>query len=229
MSQKKKSSGKGVPAIGAFISFGEVSSSLITGATGAVAYTDDSATRVIDKGCDIQPVYTGSDADLMVISKKLLKKDSTTKLKSFNELVELINRVDKQQAIPEFIPYFVYVYLRVSLDNDRKLRELLNIALLSMIVNTDKQEERRKMLGPYMKTLIGHLWTNAADSCSEVSRASIKVFNAAIPSEKRNQRLIALSPFILKYVTKNLASQVSLCSTSILLFCVITAVLQFMM
>lgn len=229
MSQKKKSSGKGVPAIGAFISFGEVSSSLSTGATGAVTYNEDAAARVIDKGCDIQPVYTGSDADLMVISKKLLKKDSTTKLKSFNELVELINRVDKQQAIPEFIPYFVYVYLRVSLDNDRKLRELLNIALLSMIVNTDKQEERRKMLGPYMKTLIGHLWTNAADSCSEVSRASIKVFNAAIPSEKRNQRLIALSPFILKYVAKNLASQVSLCSTSILLFCVITAVLQFMM
>ena len=209
MSQKKKSSGKGIPAIGAFISFGEVSSSLITRATSTVAYSDDSATRMIDKGCDIQPVYTGSDADLMVISKKLLKKDSTTKLKSFNELVELVNRTEKQQSIAEFIPYFVYVYLRVSLDNDRKLRELLNIALLGLIVNTDKLEERRKTLGPYMKTLIGHLWINAADSCPEVSRASSKAFNAAIPSEKKNQRLIALSPFILKYISKNLASQVS--------------------
>lgn len=207
--QKKKSTGKGAPSIGAFISFGEVSSlsKTATSVNSNDGFNNDSAPRPAGGG-DVQPVYTGFDTDFTVVSKKLLKKDSTTKLKAFNELIELINRSDKKSAIADFVPYFVYVYLRVSLDNDRKLRELLNIALLSIIINTDKQEEGKKVLGPYMKALIGHWYLNAADSCNEVARAATKAFQTAIPKEKRNQRLLALSPFILKHMAKNLASKV---------------------
>jgi hypothetical protein len=209
--QKKKSTGKGAPSIGAFISFGEVSSlsKIATSVNSNEGFINEPAVRS-PSGGDVQPVYTGFDNDFAVVSKKLLKKDSTTKLKAFNELIELINRSDKKSAIADFVPYFVYVYLRISLDNDRKLRELLNIALLSIIINTDKQEEGRKVLGPYMKALIGHWYLNAADSCHEVARAATKAFETAIPKGKRNQRLIALSPFILKHSAKNLAAKVCL-------------------
>lgn len=123
----------------------------------------------------------GSDTDFTVVSKKLLKKDSTTKLKAFNELIELLNRKDKQSSIAEFVPYFVYIYIRLSMDNDRKLREFLNIALLSIIVNVEmsgkegKEGEGRKVFGPYMKALIGHWWVATADPCSEVARAALQV------------------------------------------------------
>ena len=205
MSQKKKSSGKGAPAIGAFISFGEVSSSSGKDQplSDAASYGKDTTNRG-----DLQPVYTGFDADLSVVSKKLLKKDSTTKLKAFNELIEIVNRADKQSFIADFLPYFVYVYLRLSLDNDRKLRELLNNALYIIIVTTEKVDGGKKALGPYMKAIIGHLWMNVSDSCGEVARAALKVFNRAVPNDKRNQRLVTLSPFILKYVARNLSSKV---------------------
>jgi hypothetical protein len=209
--QKKKSTGKGAPSIGVFISFGEVSS--LSKIATSVDSNDSSIKGPALKsssGGNVQPVYTGFDNDFAVVSKKLLKKDSTTKLKAFNELIELTNRSDKKSAIADFVPYFIYVYLRISLDNDRKLRELLNIALLSIIVNTDKQEEGRRVLGPYMKALIGHWYLNAADSCNEVARAATKAFESAIPKGKRNQRLLALSPFILQHLTKNLAASVCL-------------------
>lgn len=212
--QKKKSTGKGAPSIGAFISFGEVSSSskIATSGNSTDGFNNESVPKSSGGG-DVQPVYTGFDTDFTVVSKKLLKKDSTTKLKAFNELIELINKSEKKSAIVDFVPYFVYVYLRISLDNDRKLRELLNIALLCIIKNTDKQEEGRKVLGPYMKALIGHWYLNSADSCNEVARAATKAFETAIPKEKRNQRLIALSPFILKHMAKNLSSKVCLMSS----------------
>lgn len=213
MSQKKKSSGKGAPAIGAFISFGEVSSSFTN--VQSTADSNLSNKEGLNKGAaasrgDLQPVYTGFDNDFTVISKKLLKKDSTTKLKAFNELIEVLSRSDKQSSIADFIPYFIYVYLRLSLDNDRKLRELLNIALYSIIINGEKVEKDRKILGPYMKALIGHLWVNTSDSCSEVSRAALRAFNQAIPAGKKNQRLIALSQYIFRHVAHNLSSKVSL-------------------
>ena len=205
MSQKKKSTGKGAPAVGAFISFGEVSSS--SGADQSISdlggHNKDTASRG-----DLQPVYTGNDTDLTVVSKKLLKKDSTTKLKAFNELIEIVNKNEKQSYIVGFIPFFIYVYLRLSLDNDRKLRELLNIAFYNIVVNAEKVEGGKKVLAPYMKSIIGHLWMNASDSCSEVARAAMKVFNRAVSSDKRNQRLVSLSPFILKHVVHNLSSKV---------------------
>ena len=143
MSQKKKSSGKGAPAIGAFISFGEVSSSFAKdqSVNDPNSSNRDGQNKGHANGGDLQPVYTGFDADLTVVSKKLLKKDSTTKFKAFNELIEILGRSDKQSCIVDFVPYFVYVYLRLSLDNDRKLRELLNITLYSIIVNVEKAEE----------------------------------------------------------------------------------------
>ena len=205
MSQKKKSTGKGAPAIGAFISFGEVSSS--SGPDQSVSDLAGHNKDIASRG-DLQPVYTGHDTDLTVVSKKLLKKDSTTKLKAFNELIDIVNKSDKQSCIVGFIPFFIYVYLRLSLDNDRKLRELLNIALHDIVVNAEKVEGGKKILGPYMRSIIGHLWMNASDSCSEVARAAMKVFNRAVSIDKRNQRLISLSPFILKHVAHNLSSKV---------------------
>ena len=210
MSQKKKSSNKGAPSIGAFISFGDVSSSSnsANSASGRDSYRSEISPKGLGNSGDVQPLYNGSDNDFAVVSKKLLKKDSKTKLKAFNELIELICRPDKQSEIAGFVSYFVYVYLRISVDNDRKLRELLNIALLSIVINTNKMEEGKRILGPYMKTLIGQWWINSADLCNEVARASMKAFEAAVPKDKRNQRLLSLSPFILRHVAKNLSSKV---------------------
>ena len=54
----------------------------------------------------------------------------------------------------------------------------MNIALLSIIINAAESEaEERRVLGPYMKAIIGHLWVNQSDSCGEVARAAIKAFN----------------------------------------------------
>jgi hypothetical protein len=202
--QKKKATGKGTPAVGAFISFGEVLGT--SGSKDNLRDNSEGKGEEREGGVEAvysgQPVYTGFDVDLTVISKKLLKKDSTTKIKAFNELIDLLNVSEKQEYIADFVPYFVYVYLRLYTDNDRKLRELLNLALLTIINNGDSGGKR--VLGPFMRALIGPWWITTADKCTEVSKTAVQAFNKAIPADKRTQRLINLSPFILNHVIKNL-------------------------
>jgi hypothetical protein len=200
--QKKKATGKGTPAVGAFISFGEV-----LGTSSKDNVRDNPEGKGEDKEGGSgpvysgQPVYTGFDVDLTVISKKLLKKDGTTKIKAFNELIDLLNLKEKQEYIADFVPYFVYVYLRLYTDNDRKLRELLNLALLTIIINGDVGGKR--VLGPFMRALIGPWWITTADKCTEVSKTAVQAFNKAVPADKRTQRLVNLSPYILNHVVKN--------------------------
>lgn len=103
-----------------------------------------------------------------MVCKKLLKKDSTTKLKALSEIQSIffsppalsspsqssddVVNPHGLSLLPQFLPFFVYVYLRLSLDNDRKVRESLNQTLLTLI----KLNKREFQI--YMKVLIGSWW-----------------------------------------------------------------------
>lgn len=145
-----------------FISFSQVSASSFSPSTAASPPPFSSLSTTIS------PVYTGNDSDLSVVCKKLLKKDSTTKLKALSEIQSIFFSTPALSSpsqssddvvnphglslLPQFLPFFVYVYLRLSLDNDRKVRESLNQTLLTLI----KLNKREFQI--YMKVLIGSWW-----------------------------------------------------------------------
>ena len=96
--------------------------------------------------------------------------------------------VNKMKA---FLPHFVYAYPRLSLDNNRRVREQLN-AILSRIIRTDK-----KLLQLYMKSLIGYWWFLTADTAEEVRVQATACFEEAIPRKKRSTVLHFLAPSLL--------------------------------
>ena len=218
----KNRSKKGIPSTGNFISFSDVSisnsSSSISefrdGVPGIRMKNNDSTQQLsqINEGiAGMQPIYTGENEDLSSISKKLLKKDSVTRVKAFYELINTIKTLSINNAIEDitsFVSHFCYVYLRLSSDNDRKVREMVNLSFLTIIVSLNSPTitsgivdteistgngavegvtALNKALGPFMKAIIGPWWVAASDSCNEVSMSAIKAFDAAIPSKKKKK------------------------------------------
>ena len=201
------------PAAVGFISFSQVASAASTSTpTTLFASTTNTSYGHETLSIGLQPVYTGSDTDLMVISKKLLKKDSVTKIKAFSELIDVLNsrsivrlRMNESEdamdnnhhdvevfcsVVEEFVPFFGYVFVRVVLDNDRKVRELLFTSLLAMVyalmpvpastkgsiaINATRLMGQDS-LGAYLKTLIGPWWMATADPCLEVANTAILAF-----------------------------------------------------
>ena len=90
-----------------------------------------------------------------------------------------------------FLPHFVYAYPRLAMDNNRKVREQLN-AILSSIIRREK-----KILQPFMKSLIGYWWFLTADTAEEVRAQAIACFEEAIPRKKRPAVLHFLAPSLL--------------------------------
>ena len=209
----KKSKVNKSPAVGSFISFSQVASaSPTTGTPNPSTTTTNTSYGHETSSIGLQPVYTGSDTDLLVISKKLLKKDAVTKIKAFSELIDVLNsrsivslRVSLTEhsldnnnhdvevfcsVVEEFVPFFGYVFVRVVLDNDRKVRELLFKSLLALIhalmpvpastkgsiaINATRLMGSES-LGAHLKTLIGPWWMATADPCSEVAQTAILAF-----------------------------------------------------
>lgn len=176
-------------------------SSMATGFISFASVTNNIAEESINATSNdtLLPLYTGSDVEFHVTAKKLLKKDQVTRLKALGDLQSILkDRGDK--VAQDIIPYFVFVYLRLILENQRNIREQLNQSLLQLVI-LDK-----RAFTPYMKHLIGPWWMSASDPASDVARTSQNAFETAIPPKKREQVLQYLSSDLLRYITNNLTS-----------------------
>ena len=140
----------------------------------------------------LTPIYRGSDPELAMSCKRMVKKDITTKLKSFNEVILLLQ--ERSHLIHEFLPYFTYIFPRMFMDNDRKIREQLFVLLMT-IVSLDKQT-----LTPYMKHLIGYWYIGTVDPCIEVRAMALSSLEKARPPRKREPVLLYLSTSLLRQI-----------------------------
>jgi hypothetical protein len=143
------------------------------------------------------PLYSGSDAELSVISKKLLKKDNTTKLKAIHDLPAVL-KSKEEHVVAEFLTYFVYCFNRLCIEDSRSVRQYLSL-VIDAVVAVEK-----RLLAPHMKALIGPWWMLTGDPAGEVAESALAAFNNAIPPKKRQQVLTYLAPSILKESMKNM-------------------------
>jgi hypothetical protein len=215
MSKKTKSSGKANPSTGAFVSFSDVTSSTQFSSGSHKSkeiHTKDSRSRDFGSSfLNLQPVYTGQDSELLVISKKLTKKDSVTKQKALYELASLLGGDSEEKdfaTIAGFLPFFVFVYQRLLLDNDRSIRELVNISLVRLMESLVRFEPKAfnylvQALSPYMKLMVGYLWNATADPCKEVAVAASNAFSRWL--DARPRALVVLAPCILRHATSMLS------------------------
>lgn len=191
MSQKAKT--KKVGSSTGFISFSAVA------ATSSYEPKLERTENVVEKheSSLFSPVYMGSDSDLAVVAKKLLKKDVTTRLKAFADLQSILDERGNG-IITDFLPNFLFIYVRYWTDNHRGIRKELNRVLLKLF-SIDK-----RAFQPYMKQIIGPWWISTAD-IAEVADIAQEAFNTAILPKKRTQVLCFLSSSIFECCATNFA------------------------
>ena len=83
MSSKKNKTSKTVPGV-SFISF----SSVVSGSMDACRSLMDEPSK--SSAATLLPAYVGADTQFAITAKKLLKKDSVTRLKALNEMRSIL-------------------------------------------------------------------------------------------------------------------------------------------
>ena len=143
------------------------------------------------------PLYGGNDSELVILSKKLMKKDGVTKIKAIQDLVGVLN-TKSEATLAEFLVFFVYAFSKLYMEDHRVIREKLCSILLTVV------RVERRLLAPHMKTLIGPWWMLTGDPVGDVAVTSYESFCAAIPPKKRQLVLVYLSSSILTEAVKNI-------------------------
>jgi hypothetical protein len=194
MSLKGKMKKTGGGGGGGFISFSDVTNASDSAETSSAAnqHSSSSSSSFSSTGPLSSPLYTGSDGELAQACKRVVKKDSTTKLKAMAEIAEILGSSRGGLVIGDFLPYFVYMMPRLALETTRKVREQLCV-ILDGVIAINKQA-----LGPFMKLLIGPWWMLSCDPCREV----------AIPPKKRPTVLAFLAPSLMDYCSRNVNQKI---------------------
>jgi hypothetical protein len=170
--------------------------------TGFISFSDVLNNEVVSsvKANGPTPVYTGNDPELMVISKKLSKKNSSTRNKALSELKTIVE--DKIEIIsPEFIGFFVFIYERLLLDNDRYVRQETN-TIFSLLLKFDRRQFKH-----FIPAIVGPMWISTCDVVQEVSRSAEEVLESTFPnSEKRVESLSVNFGHLIRYIGGNISS-----------------------
>ncbi|CAF4483316.1 unnamed protein product [Rotaria sp. Silwood2] len=102
----------------------------------------------ISNGIDENNIDNDIDSDLRVILRKLTKKDSTTKIRAFNELRDYCDANESDDKIRIILPFFVSHYRKWSTDSDQRVRDECQSTfdIIGM--------RMKKNLSPHLKTIL---------------------------------------------------------------------------
>lgn len=172
------------PAPSGFGAFGAPS----TGA-GSLSYLSDSP--------DFSSI---SDANVIVSFKNLLKKDSTTKSKALADLIQYTQAHphDQDGGVEDAIlDAWVQLYPRISIDNDRRVRELSHTQQFELLKSARKRMEKKipKVAGAWL--------AGTSDRDKPVARAASEGLSTFMNTEdKITQFWKKCQPQILQYATE---------------------------
>lgn len=140
------------------------------------------------------------DSDFRIVMRKLTKRDQTTRLKALQELLELVKERDVD-VVKGALPFWPRLYNKLSLDNDRRVREAAHRVQEQICLRV------KKGLAPYTKTLIGAWVASQGDPFAPSATAARTSFEAAFPIEKQAQVFSFFSQDILGYMSDVILQQ----------------------
>jgi hypothetical protein len=139
------------------------------------------------------PLYSGSDEDLQVCCKRVLKKDETTRYKALKD-IDLILKGRKALVNLEFISFFSYLFSRMPFDPSHKCREAFG-EVLSFVIETDK-----KLIRAIIQTVIGFWWQMISDPILSVSQSYESSLNNFLQQTEVYKRYLKFTPMILAHL-----------------------------
>ncbi|XP_030060139.1 E3 ubiquitin-protein ligase listerin [Microcaecilia unicolor] len=122
------------------------------------------------------------DADFRMVLRKLSKRDVITKLKAVQEFGAMCKEREMEN-VKGVLPYWPRNYCKISLDNDRRVREATQLAFHQLILKV------KKNLAPYLKNIMGYWLIAQCDTYSPAASAAVTAFEVAFPSNKQSEAL----------------------------------------
>ncbi|UJR36748.1 hypothetical protein I4U23_029463 [Adineta vaga] len=119
----------------------------------------------LSNGIDEYGIDNDIDSELRVILRKLTKKDSTTKIRAFNELRDYCEANESDEKIRVILPFFVSHYRKWSTDPDQRVRDECQSTFHTIGMRM------KKNLLPHLKTILP-IWLMA--QCDSYAPAASK-------------------------------------------------------
>ncbi|ORY91172.1 hypothetical protein BCR43DRAFT_446828 [Syncephalastrum racemosum] len=139
------------------------------------------------------------DPDLVVIFRKMAKRDAVTKLKALEDLESYLR--DNTAAIASVIPLWARSYVKLTIEVDRRVR------LAANSVHDLMARHAKKKLAPHLKELIGAWMISQFDQSKDVARMAQQSFCHAFSEDKRLGVLQFCQKEILEYLSEMLLSK----------------------
>ncbi|KAI7889142.1 uncharacterized protein EV154DRAFT_515547 [Mucor mucedo] len=136
---------------------------------------------------------TDLDPELVVILKKVTKRDAVTKLKALEELENYLK--SNKHAVGHILHNWVPMYGKLVLEVDRRVRLVANQVHSLITANA------KKRLAPLLKEFIGPWILAMNDQSKDVARVAQCSFEAVFAQEKRLGVMTFCQKEILDYVT----------------------------
>ncbi|KUI69086.1 E3 ubiquitin-protein ligase listerin [Cytospora mali] len=140
-----------------------------------------------------------SDSNIVVSFKNLLKKDNTTKSKALADLVQYTQAHpnDQDGGVEEAVlETWVRLYPRISIDNDRRVRELSHTLQFELLKSARKRMERNipKVAGAWL--------AGTFDKDKAVAKAATEGFSVFLTTEEKVANFWRkCQPQVLQYAT----------------------------
>ncbi|KAI9491003.1 hypothetical protein BDB00DRAFT_940644 [Zychaea mexicana] len=156
---------------------------------------------VATPGSDVDTLSLANslDAELVVILKKISKRDAVTKLKALEELEAYLKA--NKDAVPAVVSSWTKMYTKLTIEVDRRVRLAANNVHLLISTNA------KKKLAPHLKEFIGAWLITMFDQSPDVARAARNSFEIVFSEDKRQGVLEFCQKDILEYVTEMILSK----------------------
>ncbi|KAI8637415.1 hypothetical protein BD408DRAFT_424529 [Parasitella parasitica] len=133
------------------------------------------------------------DPELVVILKKVSKRDTVTKLKALEELEAYLQL--NRNVVGHILHNWVAMYSKLVLEVDRRVRLVANQVHALITVNA------KKKLAPLLKEFVGPWLLSMKDQSKDVAKTAQNAFEAVFAVEKRLVVISFCQKEILDYVT----------------------------
>lgn len=146
-------------------------------------------------------LYHTEYSELKLTLKKLSKKDSVTKVKALQDLLDIFqNR--SVDVLQDALQHWSYIYVKLIQDNDRKVR------CLAHTVNGILIPRVKKLILPFLEVMMGPWYLSMNEQIKEVKDSAVTAFASSFPPTKQDAIISSSGAFILQYLTRTLSSTV---------------------
>ncbi|RIA93731.1 hypothetical protein C1645_803902 [Glomus cerebriforme] len=148
---------------------------------------------------DIDSAFSSGtlDPELVIIFKKLSKRDPTTKLKALEELEAYLKSKERnEKELVGILDVWAKLFVKLGIDVDRRVRYATHSCHFIIVTII------KKKIAPFLKEILPIWVISLFDQSKDVARIANESFQAAFPPEKRSDVLIFGQEEILSYITE---------------------------